>query len=60
MVLVSKAIVVLVVVSDELAIASSGASVQASLGGTGMWSFVVPVTDTVHAGESSVTEYISC
>ena len=57
-VLVSKAIVVLVVVSNIFAIASSGTSVQAGFGGSCVWGFVVPVADTVHAGVSSVTEYL--
>ena len=57
-VFVSKALVVFIVEPDEFAIASSGTSFQTGLSGAGVWGLVVPVANTVHAGESSVTEYI--
>ena len=59
-VFVSKAVVLFVVVSNVFAIASSGTSFQAGLGGSCVWSDVVPVADTVHAGVSSVTENLWC
>ena len=55
-VLESIAVVVSGVKFNELAIASSGTSFQASVGVLRVWGFVVPVTDTAHASISSITE----